>query len=534
VRRLVAVVAALALATACTGGGDGGGRGGSGTAAATSEQPRPGGVLRVAVGDHVRSLDPARAVLPAELVVADLLFDSLTSWDAESLEARPGVAESWTVSPDQKQWEFTLRAGATFGNGRAVTPADVKFTLERVASPSLALPLADQLELVAGFGPFHAGTAPELAGVTTPAPDVVRIELSSPLAVLPEVLGNPALGIVPRESVEAASPAFADHPVGSGPFRVERREGDVVHAARAGEGSALLDGVELHLVPEEEGFAAFEEGEVDWALVPGDRVEAAAERYGREGFVGLPVLTFYGFNLRSAAFADARFREAIAHAVDREAVVQAVFGGTVRPASGVVVPGVPGAQDDPCGETCRHDPDRAQALLAEAFAGGAPPEVVVDFDTTPRQDAVARAIEASLSEIGVAATLRPHAEQSAYNELLSSGGQQLFRLGWAGLYPSPDAFLFPLFASGSRNNLTGFSSPEVDDLLARARAEPDSAARRGLYQQAERAVLAQVPVLPIAQFELHSVAAEGVRDLNLSAMGTFDGSRVWLAGGGRG
>jgi ABC-type transport system substrate-binding protein len=105
----------------------------------------------------------------------------------------------------------------------------------------------------------------------------------------------------------------------------------------------------------------------------------------------------------------------------------------------------------------------------------------------------------------------------------------VFRLGWAGLYPAPDAFLTPLFASGSPNNLTGFASPNVDDVLRRARATADAARRRDLYQDVERQVLSQLPVLPVVQFELHAVVAERVRDLRVTAMGTFDPSVVWLA-----
>jgi ABC-type oligopeptide transport system substrate-binding subunit len=104
----------------------------------------------------------------------------------------------------------------------------------------------------------------------------------------------------------------------------------------------------------------------------------------------------------------------------------------------------------------------------------------------------------------------------------------MFRLGWIGAYPSADAFLSSLFVSGLSDNLTGFSSPEIDFLLRAARAEADEGKRWDLYQRAERKIMEQVPVVPIAQYDTHAVVAPTVRGLVLTAAGTFDASHVWL------
>jgi ABC-type transport system substrate-binding protein len=479
-----------------------------------------------------RSFDPARATRPLELLVADLLFDSLTTYDPATLAVRPAIARRWETSPDQRQWNFFLRPDARFGNGRAITPADVKYSLERVASASSQLPLADQLERVKGFADFHSGKAGALAGVTVLAPNLVHVELDSPLSTLPAVLGNPALAIVPREAVEKPAPVFGDQPVGSGPFRFGRRAGGVVHLVRAPGSRALLDGIDLHLLTEDKAYAAFGRGELDWSLVPAAKVGAAAARYGRAGFRPLPGVSFYGLNRANPKLADGRVRQAIVRAVDRQAIVKTVYGGSVLPAAGLVVRGIPGAQADPCGAACTFDRKRAKALLADAFPGGSPPELQLDFDPSTRQEATARAVQAGLAAVGITAHLRPHADEGEYSRFLASGRQEMFRLGWVGLYPSPDAFLTPLFSSGSASNLTHLSSPEVDRLLAQARAEAGETKRLALYHQAERKILEQFVVVPVAQFELHTVTAARVRALRLSAMGTFDGSRVWLAARG--
>jgi ABC-type oligopeptide transport system substrate-binding subunit len=112
-----------------------------------------------------------------------------------------------------------------------------------------------------------------------------------------------------------------------------------------------------------------------------------------------------------------------------------------------------------------------------------------------------------------------------------SGQQQLFSFGWIGGYASPDAFLSPLFRSTSSDNLVGLRSPDVDYLLGQARAQGDPAARAELWAQAQRLVLDQAYVVPIAQFRTQVVAADRVEGLIHRVDGTVEWSDVWLADG---
>jgi ABC-type transport system substrate-binding protein len=502
-------------------------------ASAGGGKPRAGGELRVGV-TRVGSLDPAQARTVEQLLVADQLFDTLTTPNPATLEPQPELASRWQSSPDLRQWDFTLRPGATFANGRPITADDVKYTLERIARPDLASPAADLLAPITGDAAFVQGKAPGIAGITVLAPDTVRIALDAPMAVLPSVLSSPVFGVVPREAVEAAppAPAFAQAPVGSGPFTFSATVGDTIELVPAkGHDSFLSKLLFRQFDDVATSYQAFQRGDLDWSRVPPEQVADASRRYGPKAFRPYLAELFYGFNLRSPKFADPRFREAIVHAIDRRAIDTAVYASTVLPLDGLVVAGVPGHQSDACGDRCAHDVAKAKALVAQAFpAGTTPPEIFIDYDQDETQAAVAKAIQAGLGEAGIKATLRPKA-LSDYQSFAVSGQQELFRLGWIGAYPSPDAFLPPLVATGSTSNLTGFSSPAVDQGLAAARAEPDPAKRVALYQTAERDVMAQLPVIPIAQFQLHSVESGRVRGLAPTAMGTFDASVVWLAGG---
>lgn len=520
-----AAVALLALLAACTSDPPSAVRRGP-------DEPPPG-VFRVGI-ERPQSLDPAQARTPGELLVADQLFDGLTAYDPETLAVQPSLAVRWQASNDQRRWEFTLRPGATFANFRVITSSDVKYTLDRIAKKGSASPAASQLEMVSGFRAVNVdGRGESLSGVTTPSPDVVRIDLDQPMSSLPAVLGHPTFGVVPQESVNSGTPGFAVQPVGSGPFMLQSRGDDLLHLVPApGTPNLPLRAVDFYLEEDAaSAYDAFLAGRLDWTSVPPDRVEQVAERQGPGGSEPYLGQLFYGFNLKNPKYADARFRQAVVAAIDRDAIVRVVYGPSAKVLRGLIPEGVPGAQPDPCGDRCHHNPDRARALLAEAFPPGkAVPEIQIDFDDDGTQRAVAQAIQANLREVGIPSALRPHT-YAEYLRFAISGQQELFRLGWIGAYPTADAFLTPLFQSGLRDNITGFSSTQVDNTLKNGRAEADEGKRIGSYQAAEKLVLDQMPIVPLAQFQFQSVASPRVSGLVVSGFGTFDATKVKVGSG---
>lgn len=523
----LALVAVLTVA-ACT---DDKKPGSSGSGSTGSDQPKVGGTLRVGI-ERPKTLDPALISRrsPSELLAADLLFDGLTSMEEDATSASPAIAKSWTPTADQKSWQFVLRDDAVFSNGRAITATDVKYSLERVAKLGETSLAALRIDQITGSTAFASGAAADLAGVRVVDAHTVAIDLDTPLAVLPELLSAPEFGIVPKEAVEAPSPAFATAPVSSGPFSYAGVQGDVVKLVRATQGSAYLDAIELHeydTANTDKAYSDFVAGQLDWSIVPNDRAEDAAQRFGVKGLRPFDAELFYAFNLLDPVFADVRFRQAIVKAVDRNAIVKAVYAGIADPLGGLVPEGIAGHVDDPCGDPCKFDPDGARALLAQAFPDGTIPTFNIDYVPGTGEDAVANTIVADLAAVGVTATPRPHTPDE-YPTFAVSGQQQLFRIGSIGLDPSPDSYLTPLFLTGSRDNVTGFTDAPTDTLLSTARSTADVGARLKLYQQAETGILALAPIVPIAQFHTNTVVADDVHDLTVMVDGTFAGDKVWL------
>lgn len=533
------VVVGACLLVACSGGGDDEGSpstdagGDASITAPDREVPVVGGTLRLGVGT-IASLDPA-LLSPDSVsasIAADLLFDGLTDLPSGADAAEPRIASSWT-SPDSITWTFTIDPDARFGDGTAVTATDVEFSLERVVSQGSSSLVASRLDAVAGVAEYLAAGG-GAAGVDLPSisavdPGTVQIVLARPMAWLPELLSAPAYGIVSKAAATTDGAAFGAGPsVGSGPFRLAERDGDVLAFARAPDRRSFVDRIELRQYTDlAVAFDDFEADRLDWTVLPPSRVDAAAERYGTDGFVPFQAEIYFGFNMQDPTFADVRFRQAILQAVDRDALVNAVYFGIVQPLAGIVPTGVPGADPSRCADGCRHDPAAATALLAAAFPDGAIPTVNLDYADGTDENAVAGIIQQNLQAVGIPVALRPLPAEQSFT-FADSGSQAFVSLGWIGVAATPEDYLDRLYRSTSRDNITGLNDPNVDALLDQAATTQDADARVALVGQAEAAVLALAPALPLAQFRVLAVAHDDVHDLDVGVDGTFDGEAVWL------
>jgi ABC-type transport system substrate-binding protein len=517
VRRLAAVVA-VALLAACTGDD-----GGDEDPSATPGEPAAGGELRLGIGGPL-VVDPVEASLasPSDLMVVDLLHDGLTQLD---VDGAPGaaVAESWEANPDATAFRFVLDAEATFASGRRITPQDVIASLERVMQPGDSSLAALSLEAVKGFRAFADGEAEHVSGLTAPGPRTVRIELATPLSVLPVVLSNPVMSVVDPATIEGELGALDL----SGDWTVASSDdGDLVLERRAGRGDGL-GGIELdaHDDPDD-AYDAFQDGDVDWAPVPTSRYGDAVEEHGAGAFAPFHAELFFGMNVRSSALRSPAIREAIRLAIDREAIVQAVYSGLADPLSTVVPRGVAGHDPERCTE-CTHDPDRAKEIVAFLYPDGNPPTVHVDYDESPTQDQMAEIVADSLESVGIPTELRARPIDE-YKAFVVSGEQELFSFGWIGAYSSPDAFLAPLFGSSANDNLTRYRSTAVDGFLEGARGSRNPVKNAERWAVAEKAVLEAAVVVPIAQFRTQVVVADRVQGLTHAIDGTVDWDQVGL------
>lgn len=504
---LAAWLALLLLlgAVACTSDDDDGD-----AADTTAAAGPPAGVLRMGVVGPVQ-LDPAEVLVgQADLIGVDLLYDTL-----------PDLAEA-RADDERRVWTFEL-GDATFSDGSPVTADDVKASLERIARPGEQSLRGARLDVIDGYEPFVAGEAPGMSGIRAVDDDTVEITTAEPYGELERLLVDPGFGILPAGVDD--DEGFFEQPVGSGPFALVESSDEALTFEAVEGRDVQLRAVEVRLFDSiDDSYAAFEAGEVDWSAVPADQLDEAVAEHGDEQFVPQAVELWFGFNLRNEKFQNQLFREAIIHSIDRPAIVADFYPGGLL-MDGVVPRGVPGAQDNACGDRCVYVPDLSRQLLADAFPGGNVPTVMIDYDEDDFDREAAERISADLEAVGIPNELRPHSHED-YREFVVSGEQELFFFGWFGVGETPDTYLAPLFLSNSPDNVTGYHLELTDAAIAAARGFADEDERLAGYQEVERAVVGQVPVIPLVQLQSRVVVSDRVQGLATETDGTFDPTAV--------
>ncbi len=456
------------------------------------QQPRNDSeMVVVAIENSPNSLDPRIGTDAMAERIGGLLFDALVKKD-EHFEMRPWLATSWT-QPDPLTWVFHLRDGVRFSDGRPLTAEDVAWTIDSLIDGSL---------LTSKSGAFsHVARAEATDRLT------VTIHMKSPDASLLFNLSDGLFGVVPKGSGKN----FGFAPVGSGPFRFVSAEQDkdvTVERNPNYWGSApKIERVQFAVVPDAVTVALeLEKGSVDIASneLTLDLVHALEARPGLkvETGEGSPVM-YLNFNVTHGPLADERVRQAIACAIDRQAIVDAVWRGKARLADTLLPAGHWAAA--PADELAHwpHDILRAKALLDAA--GYRPDqhgvrvrlEMKTSTDETTRL--LAEILQSQLADAGIALTLRSSEFGTFYSDV-TAGRFEMYALRWIGSNEDPDIFRY---AYGSDRfppkggNRGHYANPQVDTLLAAAASTTDEPTRRADYVQVQQILAQQLPGIPL-------------------------------------
>ena len=278
----------------------------------------------------------------------------------------------------------------------------------------------------------------------------------------------------------------------------------------------------------------YENNEIDFTgvgLADIDRVLDPTEEINRDLQITPPdySVSYFGLNTQMAPFDDINVRKALALAINKELIAEAVLSNLVVPAYGILPPGFPGHNQNLQG--IRFDIEEAMRTLAESSYGRGDPAIAEQLmqadtalDDESRITALSEASKMTAAKLptiilsvpggGGAVGLDTEVVLAIWQELLGVNVEvqqsefatflndvdrrryQMFTLGWVADYPDPQNFLDILFHSESANNHTGFTNPEVDRLLEQARTEKDVETRISLYQQAEQLIVNDVPWIP--------------------------------------
>ena len=466
-------------------------------------------VFRRGNGPEPATLDPQRAQDENSRDVIRDLYEGLVA-ETSTGALVPGAASSWTVSEDGLEWTFMLRPDGRWSNGDALTAADFVAGFRRAVDPATASTEAGLLRPVAGAGAIIAGDAPpETLGVQAPEPYRLVLTLARPTPYLLGLLTHPV-------TFPVHGPSLAEH--GNGFARPGRMVSNGAYRLDAWEPQSYVQLVRNEFFRERPQvdrvrFMAFDLAEAELnhyrtdaldytSQIPLTRYQWLQANFGEELYLTPALSTQYWlFNTLRPPTDDLRVRQALALAVDREQLVEAVLSSGDAPAYGLVPPGVLNYTSQSFAWrdlNMQQRIERARALLAEAGYGADNPlQLTVHYNTDENLRRVAVAVTSMWRQhLGVESTLYNEEFRVMLSRRKDPDQWRVLRLSWRGDYNDASNFLEILKTTGAVSD-TGHNEPVYEALLRDAAVEQDPAARRALLEAAERRMLEFVPILPL-------------------------------------
>lgn len=477
-------------------------------------------VFRFAIAGEPETLDPSkiRGVIGVQVMIN--VLEGLVEYPNGNGPVVPALAERWDLSADGRTYTFHLREGARWSNGEPVTAADVRWSWMRVLDPKQASPNADKLFLIEGARAYHTGQAEDVPAIEVKGPRTLVVRLAYVAPYFLDLAAFPCFRPVHRASVETHGDRFTrpENLVSSGPYRLAERGVGKPIVLRKDEryyGAADVAIDEVRIIPVQENSTMvnlYDAGKLDWSGstdLPALQMAALARR---DDYREVPYNGAYFYLFNVARVPDPRVRRALGMAIDRDAIVRVVRGG-LR-AAPTYVPPLPGTRRP--GGALRFDPEAARQLLASA--GGPPASLQLLYNNNENHKRVAEMVQQMWKlHLGVTVEL-VNQEWKVYLKTMHNQDFQVARAGWIGIFLDPLAFL-ARWETGHGQNDSGWSDPEYDGLLEKARREPDPETRLTLLRGAESVLMDRGPVLPIYWYaDSHLVRAQvkGMRPYILS------------------
>lgn len=433
--------------------------------------------------------------------VLDMINDPLVSTDFESGElVYDGLAEEITANEDQTVWTITLKEGREFHNGEPVDAESFARAWNYSQDPKNAQSTAGFMSRIEG-----AGDGPEASGIEVVDEQTLEVTLKNPFSQFGQMLSYaPAFAPIAQECFDDID-ACNELPVGTGPYLMTtpwQHDQQITVEKWAdydGEQPAMADSVEFKMfTTPTAAYRDFQNGGLD-VLSLSPEVYLEAKGTLGDAIIEEPTatLTYLGFPINEAPYDDKLVRQAISLAIDRQLIVDQVLNGLAYPSTDIVTPPIPGSREDAC-DYCEHDPERAKELLAES---GVDPEGMTlqyYFNADAGHDAWVEAAARQVQEtLGFDYELNS-TEWAQYLELLDGGDfEGPFRLGWSLDYPSPENYIRPIVGTDGDSNYTGYSNPELDELVTQGDAAATTEEAIELYQQAGDLALEDMPIIPM-------------------------------------
>ena len=442
------------------------------------------------------TMDPPQITDLNSARVTKRIFEGLVAQELGSYKLVPGLAQSWDISKDGLTYTFKLRPNVKFHDGTPFNAEAVKFVFERQ--------LNDKGPYYAtGTYPYVKGFLGNVAGVEVLDAGTVQIKLKAPLAPFLQYLAHQSLFMFSPESLKKWGKDVVKHPVGTGPFKLDAWEPGVrVVLARNDEywGGApkIRQAIYVPIVEAQARLVALKTGDIDLTMdVPPDSLdELRRDPNVVVAESNSSAVWYVMLNTRHPILKDRRVRQALNHAVNKDAIIRDILRGTAIVSRGPMSPVYGTFYED---NTARypHDLDKARALLREAgHPNGFELTFLVPESGSGMQSPVEMAtiIQANLAQIGVRAKIQTMEWGAYLRKYLEQ--PDMAEMSWNPSIGDPDHMMYMLLSSDRfppAFNAGYYQNDRVDDLLRRARTTVDEKARVPLYREAQKLVVEDAP-----------------------------------------
>jgi ABC-type oligopeptide transport system substrate-binding subunit/predicted Ser/Thr protein kinase len=488
--------------------------------------PPPPHALRM-VYREPPTLDPGRCTDLTSASIIYQIFSGLVELSPD-LSVMPDIAHNWEVLEGGRKYVFHLRNDAYWSDGVPVNASDFEYAWRRVLDPGSHPHSASLLFDIKGAKLFYQGKLRESDHIGVHAVDdlTLVVDLEEPTSYFLQLLTYVVTFPVPRHVVKKEGNTWTElsNIVTNGPFQLESLDQAGANFKRNpayhGHFSGNLERVELSSSAklEENSFHIYEKERFDFIdlsdLHPGDADRARQIHAGDYVSGPLMVCHYVGFNVNHPPLDDMRVRRALTLAISRERLASISLRGLVFPATGgLVPPGMPGHSPN---IAAPYDPERARVLMEEAGfpQGQGFQKLECIAPDAPFQRTAANYIKAQwLENLGVNITWK-FAEWGNFLDVVYSQSQNMWLAGFMVDYPDPDY----IFRVANFNRLTGWQNENYNNLVEEARSVLDQEPRLKLYQQADRIVVEETPIIPLTYRRFHMLVKPWVKKLNFTAI----------------
>ncbi|GAC1388858.1 MAG: peptide ABC transporter substrate-binding protein [Ktedonobacteraceae bacterium] len=481
----------------------------------------------------IDTLDPALAHDPASITIVQMMFTGLVQLD-DKLQIHPQLADSWSLGPDGVTWTFHLKKNLHFSDGTPLRAKDVAYSIDRALQPTTQSTVAPlYLNLIKDSDQLLAGRTTTLINDSLQTPDdtTLVIVTKQKAAYFLNMLTSTCSYVVEKSLITKYGAKFTDHLTeggGAGPFTlvqdIHGQEIDFVPNKNYYNPKPQLQHVRFAFYHEaSDAYQAYQHGTIDTTGVP---QATFANDKKRKDFFQIPQLwlNYYAMNYLTKPFDNIHIRQAFALAIDKTAIANAVWKGTVIPTNHIVPKGMPGYSDALTGpdgtKNVQGNAKKAQALLTQGLqeeqwsSVAQVPAITLTYATgvTNADQEVTAMIAMWQKVLGITVTADP----IAYNTLLdrvtaatnNANGLQFWGLAWVGEYPDPQDWLTLQFDTGAPNNnlnygqntsTTAAQQQATQKQLEAADANTLQDARLHTYQQAEQQLVNDIAWLPMEQ-----------------------------------